>query len=162
MMKILFIGPKIQDLGGFDGSPIQDGIKKAIRNKLQELSGTKDLHVLSSLNLGIETWAAEIADELKVNTHVYIPFDSPHSKWPQSSKKNYLYLLKKARKRIVISEEPYTAKAFHECKNRMIEDADIIYHFFPMDDYNLKVAAKLEKECVYLETEEDDDFYIRF
>lgn len=162
-MKILFIGPKVQEIGGFDGSPLQDSIKKAIHNKLSELNKEyKDLHVLSSLNLGIETWAAEIADELKINTHIYIPFNNFHTKWPYAAKQKYTYLLKKARQRIVVTDADYSAKAFNEAKVKIIEEADIIFHFFPLGDSTLKIAERLKKECLFLDADDEDEFYVRF
>lgn len=161
-MKVLFIGPKIQDLGGFEGNQLQESIRLSIVDRLKDLkSKHPNLTVVTSLNLGIEMWAGEIAQDLGIPVHTYVPFKNFQNKWPWRTKNLYNNILKHSRKRIVISEDEYSAKAFNESRVKMIEDSDLILHFFPMGDYCLKIAEKLNKDCRAIQVE-DDDYFVKF
>lgn len=158
-MKTLFIGYRVQDMGGFAGNDLQTSIKEIIGTYVRE---HKDIVVLTSLNLGIETWAAQAALDAGVPYHVYIPFTNPHQKWPLSSRKLYTSLLHKASRRVTVDEGEFAAAKMQAKDIRMIDDAEQICGFFNGRFPLLKFIERANKSYVKLMPEEsvDDGFYI--
>ncbi len=159
-MKILFLGARVQDLGGFQGNELQHNIKANIVKTIEDHQKAGDkITVLTGLSLGIETWAAVAANDNDAEFHVYIPFDDPQNKWPKKSQMEYLYLLKKATKKTIVDTGPFEAKKLFEKEIRMITDADKIYTFFPTPHPSEKLLIKLKKEGIDLmpKGEQDDE-----
>ncbi len=150
-MKILFIGAKPQDLGGFKGSKLQDNIKLAIQRKIVDHIALDDnFSVLTSLSLGIEVWAAETALKNKIDIQVYVPFDNPESKWFAKDQQNYKYLLGKAKKKIIVDTGGFEGKKLLAKDQKMVQDADVIYTFFANAIPLLNFANRQNKNMVDL------------
>lgn len=62
-MKILFVGHRLQDLGGFEENDLQRSIRQVITSIVQNDLSSRDV-ILTSLGLGIESWAIAAAWEL--------------------------------------------------------------------------------------------------
>jgi uncharacterized phage-like protein YoqJ len=154
-MKIVFVGHKIQDLGGFTENAIQKEIKSTIENVLK---ADKSHIVLTSMSLGIEMWAAKLAFTNKVPYHVYVPFKDYHSKWPFATRKEYSELLKHAGKRIVLDDGAFDVKKLLAKEVAMLEEADIIYSFYKEETKLLNKFSKKVK-CI-LPLGEKDDWFI--
>jgi uncharacterized phage-like protein YoqJ len=163
-VKITFLGARVQDLGGFQGNELQDNIRKNISQAIENLMKEgKNPIILTRLQLGIETWAANAAYNLGVNCHVYVPFDNPYSKWPKRSQMDYLYLLKKATKKIVVNTGDFEVRKMHDAEVKMIEDADLIFTFFVNPLPIMKFVERSGKPVTDLMPKgEQDDFYITF
>lgn len=138
-MKVLFIGNRLQDLGGFEGNDLQTAIREKIYDIVQKQLTSQDV-ILTSLSLGIETWAVQAGSEIDSQSddefgrarpyHVYIPFKNPHSKWPYKSRETYSYLLKHAQKKIALDDGDYDVSKLIAKDIAMATDADKIYTFF--------------------------------
>lgn len=160
--NILLIGPRVQDLGGFKENKLQKYIKKEIKSILEEAK-ENDYHLLTSLQLGIETWAAEQAFALRVPYTVFIPFKNIQSKWPTHSRKTYENLLSYASEKIVLDNGGFSPKKMSVKDEAMINKADLIYNFFPDTDWNLSRAEKANKEIIHsLPDPKKDDYFIAF
>jgi uncharacterized phage-like protein YoqJ len=96
-------GHRPRELGGFDGNPIADGV----RRRLAEVLAAKavmhdDLVVLTGLGLGAEQLAAEAALEAGVPYVAVLPFPEPDAPWPASSRARYRTLLDGAVAAVVV------------------------------------------------------------
>ena len=158
-MKIVFLGHRPQDMGGFEGNSLQSGIKTAIDQTIRSID--KPI-LLTSITLGVEMWAAEIAEAAKVPYHVYIPFNNYHARWPFKVRKLYSELLKNAAKRITIADGDYEAKKLAAKDLKLIEDADVIYSCFKEEPAIIKKAIKNGKTVINIFPKDDDDFFITF
>jgi uncharacterized phage-like protein YoqJ len=154
-MKIAFLGHKIQDLGGFESNKIQEQIQVAIETVIKK---NPKYVVLTSLSLGIEMWAAQIARENNAPYHVYIPFTDYHAKWPFATRKEYTELLKHASKKITLDSGGYDVKKLIAKDVAILEEADIIYSFFKSETKLLqKYSDKVQN---ILPVGEQDDYFI--
>lgn len=159
-MKITFLGHKPQELGGFDGNTLQSAIRTQINETLLSL---KKPTLLTSITIGIEMWATEIAEANDIKYHAYIPFADYHSKWPFAVRKQYSELLKNANKRVTINDGNYDYKKLIEKDLRLVTDADRIYSFFKEEPAFLRKAIKDGKEVINLLPKgESDDWFISF
>lgn len=162
-MKITFLGNRVQDLGGFKGNKLQSNIKTNITNILDSLKKeySNDIILLTSISLGVETWAVESAFTLNIPYITYIPFKGYHEKWVDSSKRQYLSLLKTSNKIITIDNGPYSGKKLIEKDIRLITDADIVVFAFSTPNQFTKLASEQNK-IVYdvMPSEVEDDFFI--
>lgn len=157
-MKVTFLGHRPQDMGGFTPNELQ----KAIHANIEQILLTnKNYIVLTSLAPGIEMWAGEIAYNLKIKYHVYIPYNNYHAKWPSVVRKQYSSLLKHTSKRIVISDSEYDSKKLLEKDVMMTTDANIIYSFFKEEPPLLKRMIKDGKKVIN-KLPEEDDYFIKF
>ena len=162
-MKILFLGHRPQDLGGFEKNSLQEAISEQIYKIIKEL--TPHDVVLTSLGLGIETWAAQHCNyfndpqDFKDRPyHVYIPFKDPHSKWPFASRKLYTALLNGASKKISLDDGPYDISKVIAKDVAMCQEADTIYTFFKdypkfLNKFSSKIVNSMPKET-------SDEFFI--
>lgn len=158
MKKITFFGAKMQDLGGFTETPIQkqikENIKQALAKVIAEQEGSMPC-VLTGLNIGMETWAAEAAMSLKVPYHVYIPFDNPHQKWPKRVQMQYLYLLKQAAKKVQLDTGEFDIKKLHAKEIKLIDEADIICTAYNMVPGIMKYIERSGKTVIDIMPKEE-------
>lgn len=115
------------------------------------VASNKTAVILTGLNLGIETWAAQAAVSNGNKYHVYVPFKDPEKRWPQSSQNIYTDLLKAAKSITVLDNGEFAATKLAKKEEKMIEDADIIYSLYP-DNFNklAKTALENNKKVVLL------------
>lgn len=147
--KISFFGHRIQDIGGFQGSPTQTKIQEAIERIILECKEKYDkCTVLTGLNLGIETWAAQIASKHGVDFDVFIPFDNPQSKWPAYAKKAYTELLKKSRHKIQTGQGGFDVKKLIKKEEEILLQSNTVYTFFVNPPPLLKVAERNNVEVI--------------
>jgi len=81
-------------LGGYDDNPI----RRETKRRLSEILAAKrqmhpDLEVMTGLRLGVETIAAEVANEIGIPYVVVLPFPDPDSKWPRASRSRFADLV---------------------------------------------------------------------
>ena len=158
MKKITFFGAKPTDLGGWTETPLQKQIKQNIMNQLMQLVQAKEqVVVLTGLNIGIETWAAEAANHLKVPYHVYIPFDEPHQKWPKRVQMQYLYLLKQASKKHQLDTGEFDVKKLHAKEVKLIDEADIICTAYNMNPGIMKYIERSGKTIIDIMPKEESN-----
>jgi uncharacterized phage-like protein YoqJ len=97
-------------------------LKTNTAEKLIELGATD---VISGAALGFDTWLAQVALELNLRLHMYIPFKEQGKNWPRASKAEYNRLLSLAYDYRYISDD-YSDEAFLKRDRAMVNDADII------------------------------------
>jgi uncharacterized phage-like protein YoqJ len=158
-MKITFLGHRQQDLGGFEENQLQKAIKAQIETTL--LSLNKPI-LLTSMMLGIEMWAAEIAHKHGISYHVYVPFDNFHARWPFPTRKLYSELLKHAKKKVIIDDGIFDYKKMVQKDVQLVTDAKVIYSLYKDTPSLLKKALKDGKEVINILPKEDDDWFIAF
>lgn len=161
-MNISFFGPRIQDMGGFQGNAFQESVRKSIQDTLTDCLSKKQKPILlTGLSIGIDQWAAGTALDLKIPYVVYVPFDSPESKWPKLSQKVYTHLLKNAQSKIIVGTGEYSLDKIRSREQRTVDDSDIVYDLFPCGQSIIKYAKRLDKTVInILPSPENDDHFI--
>jgi uncharacterized phage-like protein YoqJ len=91
--------------GGYNIPPKEEN--KIYQEMLFRIGNIKPKKIISGMAQGVDTFAAEIAIELKVPLVAAVPCDDQDSQWPDAAKKHYRDLLKYADVR-VITPGPYT------------------------------------------------------
>lgn len=106
-MIVAFTGHRPNKLGGYN-LPNQTYIYvcQQIEKTLKELNPEK---IISGMALGVDQWATSIAIKLGIPFIAAIPFIGQERVWPESSKRTYHLLLKKASEQVIVSEGEYTA-----------------------------------------------------
>lgn len=162
-MNITFVGPKIQDLGGFTPNAHQKQIRTTILSTLSQLILDKtNVVLLTGLSLGIEWWAADSARSLKIPYKVYLPFDNVDSKWPHPTRMVFKGLCGVAHEIVSVDTGEFSVQKLHKREQFVIDLSDRIYSFYPGPNPISAYANKKGKELINLlgEETEDDGFYI--
>lgn len=159
-MKIAILGHRLQDLGGFDDCELHTQIKGALEKIITSMK--PDDVLLTSMSIGVEMWAAELASQHKINYHVYIPFKNFHARWPFGTRKIYSELLKKSSKKITISDGDFDVKFLKEKEVMMINDCDKLCGVFKDDNYLTRLAVKNGKQVEIVRLDEDNEWFIPF
>lgn len=76
--------------------------------------------------IGFDTWLAEVALDVGIPIHVYVPFKGQESKWPPKAQDKYHDILSKAEKVVYVSES-YSNKAFFDRDKAMVDNCDLIF-----------------------------------
>ena len=124
---ITIVGPRLQDLAGFDNKDVNNAICQLIVKTLEKHPKST---LLTSANTGIEMWAAEAALQLNMPIELVIPCDNFQSKWPAAIRKIYDNIYQEASNRKVLSSEPWSGKLMFAKEKYMCEQANLIYHFY--------------------------------
>ena len=82
-----------------------------------------DLHLISGMALGVDTWFAEIAIKLEIPFHAVIPFDGQDVRWRAADRAHYKCLLNEAES-IKIIESGFSRQAYFKRNIAMVEMAD--------------------------------------
>lgn len=82
-------------------------------------------YLITGMAIGFDTWIAEVALELGIPIHAYVPFPNQDSTWFSSSKEKYKEILGKAENVVIVSKE-YHPKVFFERDKAMVDKADMI------------------------------------
>ena len=82
--------------------------------------------IVSGMAIGYDTWLAEMAIDLGIPLHAYVPFMGQGSNWPEAARKKYQYLLDNATNVRYISED-YSKDAFLKRDRAMIDDCDEVF-----------------------------------
>lgn len=123
---ITIVGPRLQDLAGFDNKDVNNEICKLIVKTLEKHPKST---LLTSANTGIEMWAAEAALQSNIPVTLVIPCKGFESKWPAAIRKTYNDIKAKATCQ-VLSDEPWSGKLMFAKEKYMCEQANLIYHFY--------------------------------
>jgi len=83
-------------------------------------------HIITGMAVGFDTWLAEVAIELEIPIHCYIPFKGQESAWPTSTKEKYNQIIGKAEK-IVVLHDQYKPSAFTERDRAMVDNCDMVF-----------------------------------
>ena len=124
--SITILGPRLQDIGGFDNKSVNNDIIKSILNILKKHPKST---LLTSASVGIEMWSAEAAVSLKIPIELVIPCNGFESKWPISVQKSYA-IIRSQSKVTVLSEEPWSGKLMLAKDKYLHDSANIVYHFY--------------------------------
>jgi len=95
--RIAVVGHRPPELGGYGENPIGAEVRRRITEILQAKAEMfPRLQVLTGLQLGAETLAAEAAGEAGVEFVVVLAFPDPASRWPKPSQQHFDELLDQA------------------------------------------------------------------
>lgn len=161
-MNILFLGPRIQDIGGFGGNDFQTFIKQSIVSIIDKHLKDKST-IITDAFPGIGYWSAEYAKKVNKPYSLYVPFDDCHVKWPKHVQLQYNYLLKNANKTIQVDKGEYDYKKLVSKDQKMIEDANLIYCYYPSTtrNYITNLLDRNRKSNIeYIEADSKSDWYI--
>lgn len=82
-------------------------------------------YLITGMAIGFDTWIAEVALELGIPVHAYIPFAGQENRWPTSSKEKYKDIISKSQNVVTISKE-YHPKAFIERDKAMVDNCNMV------------------------------------
>jgi uncharacterized phage-like protein YoqJ len=104
--RLVVFGHRPPALGGYDANPVAD----ALRRTLTDIFAAKarlhpDLIVLTGLNLGAETLAAEAASAAGVAYVAILPFPEPDGRWPAATRARFRELLAGARATVTLERK---------------------------------------------------------
>lgn len=104
--------------------PWLTSLKKRLANYLIEMGfGDTNRIIRAGGAIGWDTWLAQVALELDLELHLYLPFPDQGKTWPSDSLKEYERVKGEADK-IVYTSERYHPKVFFERDLAMITGAD--------------------------------------
>lgn len=162
-MKIGILSARMQELGGFDNESLHNSIKEQLSSTINSLKTEHGkIIILTGLNLGPETWAAEIAMQFNVPYHVYIPFDKPYKKWSRQCVNDYLFLLQRASNKIVLDNGEFSVEKLRKKESQIITDSDHLMMVFPTFGFLHKSAQKQNKPITNILSAVEDDGLIGF
>jgi uncharacterized phage-like protein YoqJ len=92
----------------------------------KHLADLKPTKAISGMALGVDQWAANICNKLKIPLIAAIPFEGQEKMWPEKSKKVYQSLLQKASEKIVVCEGGYSAYKMQLRNEWMVNHCDIL------------------------------------
>lgn len=110
--QIAVVGHRPPEIGGYGENPVADGL----RRQLVEILAAKatmfdDVRVLTGLQLGAETLAAEAALEAGVDFVAVLAFPDPSSRWPQAAQQHFDTLVDQAVDVVVLDKAVPTTTA---------------------------------------------------
>lgn len=118
-VPLMVTGHRPNKLGGYRDSPIQQWVRKKLREVLRV---RRPPFVISGMALGVDTWWAEAAMQEGIPFHAYLPFRGQESRWPPSSQTHYRELLKAAAQVLVIEEGGYESWKMQSRNEAMVRD----------------------------------------
>jgi uncharacterized phage-like protein YoqJ len=111
-------------LGGYKiPNPVYDAVYDKTLKILKKL---KPDSAITGMALGFDTLAAWICIELEIPYIAAVPFLGQEKVWPQKSRLQYNFLLKKASKVEYISEPGFSSKKMQIRNEWMVNNADIV------------------------------------
>lgn len=127
---IVFTGHRPTKLGGYDPNPLRTKVKKAMLKEVNEViakyGDTHEVVIIWGGALGVDQWAAHLANHLGLRHTAFLPFEGFDVKWPKSSRDELAELLTTCAKVRYISEPGYSAKKMMDRNIAMIDKADTV------------------------------------
>lgn len=122
-MIVAFTGHRPDKLGGYNNNPIQDYVKRKIKEKLEEIK--PDRTVVGGA-LGVDTWAAFISSELNIPFTLAVPFLGQERMWPEKSIIEYNKMKSLADQVIIVNDGGYAAWKMQTRNQYMVENCDLL------------------------------------
>lgn len=141
-MNIAITGHRPARMLGYEDNPTYQSIRDRMRRILIEKSANTELFVdeaaskapvvvLSGMALGIDQWFTEIAIQLGIPVHAFLPFKNYERTWPYAAQKHYRDLLAKCDMIThVYEDDRYDPKRLMERNKRMIDEAQLLVAVF--------------------------------
>ena len=99
-------------------------LKKRLENYLTEMGfGDEQIIIRAGGAIGWDTWLAQVALDLKLDLHLYLPFKGQGDQWPSDSRKEYERIKGEASV-IKYTSENYHSKVFLDRDLQMITGSD--------------------------------------
>lgn len=87
-------------------------IKADLRNRLVEIADNyASLVIRAGGAIGWDTWLAQVALELSLPLHLYLPFPGQESQWPSDSRKEY-ERIKSLATNVIYTSQTYYSEVF--------------------------------------------------
>jgi ribonuclease HI len=110
--RVLVMGHRPPELGGYDDNPVADGVRRQLAEILEAKQRLDDdLVVLSGLRLGAEMLGAEAARQVGVPYVAVLPYPDPDSVWPDGSRRRFRDLVDDAVDTIVLQKRAPDSKS---------------------------------------------------
>jgi len=150
--RLVVFGHRPPALGGFDANPVADAVRRTLTDVVAAKARLHpDLVVLTGLNLGAETLAAEAASAAGVPYAAVLPYPEPDRRWPAATRARFRDLVAGARatvtlERKVPASSADVAAAMARRDGWLISHADEAMLVWNGDDPTLRrLHAKLER-----------------
>jgi uncharacterized phage-like protein YoqJ len=127
---IVFTGHRPPKLGGYQSNPTSRAVKRAmkaaVKRAIAKYGDTHEIAIIWGGALGVEQWAAKLADHLGLRHMAYLPFEGFDATWPESSRDHLAELLTTACHVRYVSEPGYSAEKMMVRNRAMIDKADAV------------------------------------
>jgi len=88
--RVAVVGHRPPEIGGYGTNPVADGVRRYLKEILAaKATMFDDVVVLTGLQLGTETLAAEAAIEAGVGFIAVLAFPDPSARWPKPAQKHF-------------------------------------------------------------------------
>lgn len=99
-------------------------LKKRLENYLIEMGfGDTNIIIRAGGAIGWDTWLAQVALDLKLELHLYLPFPDQGKQWPADSRAEY-ELIKCEADKVIYTSDHYHRNVFFDRDLKMITGAD--------------------------------------
>lgn len=109
--------------------------------------------VITGMAIGWDTWLAEVALEVGIPVHAYVPFEGQGDRWPTKTKEKYMSILDRCDDVRYISKT-YSQQAFLRRDRAMVDDSQLVLALLnPIVDeggtyYTVKYAQEKKKDII--------------
>jgi len=104
--KIAVVGHRPPEIGGYGKNPVADGLRRQMKEILAAKSSMYDeVVVLTGLQLGAETLAAEAALDAGTGFIAVLAFPDPSARWPKLAQKHFDTLIDQASDVIILDKD---------------------------------------------------------
>ncbi|MBQ1186863.1 MAG: DUF1273 family protein [Clostridia bacterium] len=149
MLKVAVISKTPENWQSFEASNEADAIYERIKLALINISREETLWLLSPMNRGIETLAAELAVNLKGNIKLecVIPAEEQAKDWSEPERDRYFSIIERCELENMLSTKE-TDKSQKLCYSYIISSANLILLGEPPSDEIAKLIAESGKKVI--------------
>lgn len=129
MKKVSVISKTPENWNGFEATAACDELFEVIKAVLKELAEEDVLYLVTPMNLGPETLAAEAALRLQARMNIklecVLPYEEQAKDWSESERDRYFSIVEGCDRETLISAA-YTDNCEQKCYDYLVKAADII------------------------------------
>lgn len=151
---LAFTGHRPDKLGGYgQDNPQREWIKAGITHIITRIVYPEMIIVGGAL--GVDTWAAEVAHELRIPFVVAVPFKGQESRWPQASQDYYRMMLQHAAEIKIVCPGEYSIEKMHARDKWMVDKGQWLCAVWDGSNggtgHTVRYATKIKKPGVRLD-----------
>jgi uncharacterized phage-like protein YoqJ len=123
-MKLAVTGHRPTKIGGYDpNNPIRVAIREWLEHQVQLLKPSTGI---SGMALGVDQDFAKVCIAKAIPLIAAIPFVGQENAWPDSSRRVYYDILKKAKETVVVCQGGYAASKMQKRNEWMVDNCDVL------------------------------------
>jgi uncharacterized phage-like protein YoqJ len=131
-MRVACTGHRPDKLGGWvEGNPTHQKVARWLRQQLARLQKKHlDIHLISGMALGVDTWAVDAALQLNIPYTAALPFEGQEKLWPVDAQRIYKNLIMKAHTVYYVGGPGWHWSKFHARNRWMVDQSEALLAVF--------------------------------